>query len=82
MSVIEIELKSPDKLPFVVDLLRSLTFVERVEVHPEDTPSSPAEPSTSLSAKHWGAWKNNPISAEKIDDEIRNIREEWDRDIF
>ena len=36
----------------------------------------------SPSRKYWGAWKTNPLSREKIDYEIRKMRDEWDRDIY
>lgn len=83
MSVLEIDLRNPDQLNYVVELLRSLKFVEDVRVRSE-TLEEPvaAEPQQFLSAKHWGSWQQNPLTIEKIDYEIRKMRDEWDRDIY
>jgi hypothetical protein len=101
---IHVDLKNQAKMMYLVELLRSLDFVERVSIQEdvEKTVEKPLsffekyngsfskkadevhtiETSEGLSSKYWGAWKTNPLSIEKIDYEIRKMREEWDRDIY
>lgn len=83
MTILEVDLKNAAKLPYLVELLNSLDFVERASVREEVTDYPPAQSKTSsVAEKYWGAWKKNPLSIEKIDYEVRKMREEWDRDIY
>lgn len=116
---VHIDISNRQKMGYLVELLKSLDFVEGVRVDEETQPeiaapatannSLPADDKPSfverhngslahlferqrtelvettpgmLSAKYWGAWKQNPLSIEKIDYEIRKMRDEWDRDIY
>lgn len=84
MTIIEVDLKNASKVLYLVELLKSLDFVERVSVRVEneESPTGAQPLQTSVSGKYWGAWKKNPLSIEKIDFEIRKMRSEWDRDIY
>lgn len=79
MTIIEVDLKNASKVLYLVELLKSLDFVERVSVRVEqDEEPNGAQPlQPSIAGKYWGAWKKNPLSVEKIDFEIRKMRSEW-----
>ena len=84
---IHIEITQPQKAAFLIELLQSLDFVssvttDAVEPVVDNVSFLQKHNGNLLSSKYWGAWKNNPLSIEKIDFEIRKMREEWDRDIY
>ena len=77
MSVIEIELKNPGKLQYVVELLRSLDFIAQVRIRPE-TPSSvaDAEP-VSVFDKYYGSLPDLDVDA--FEAYLTQTRNEWER---
>ncbi len=80
--ILEIDLKNKDKADTLLELLKSLDYVERVKVADKLQNPKHEQKDILLSKKHWGSWKQNSLSLEKIDYEIRKMREEWDRDIY
>ena len=79
---IHIEVSNQQKMRYLVELLKSMDFVEQIRVVEENKTVTGPATDEPLSSKYWGAWKNNTLSMEKIDFEIRKMREEWDRDIY
>lgn len=80
--IIHVEVSNQQKMHYLIELLKSMDFVDRIKVDEETTADIVPVTGHSLAAKYWGAWKNNPLSIEKIDYEVRKMREEWDRDIY
>ncbi len=79
---IQIEVSNQQKMHYLVELLKSMDFVEEIKVNEEKKIDAALVMGVSLSNKYWGAWKNNPLSVEKVDYEVRKMRAEWDRDIY
>jgi hypothetical protein len=79
---IHIEVNNQQKMRYLVELLKSMDFVDQIRVDEENKAVVAPVTDEPLSSKYWGAWKNNPLSMEKIDFEIRKMRDEWDRDIY
>lgn len=75
---IEVNLKNQSKLLYLVELLKSLDFVESVTVQ-SDT-SRTAVPAKSRFDKYNGVWKNK-LSTDEIDSQLNEIRAEWERPI-
>lgn len=74
--IIHVEVSNQQKMHYLIELLKSMDFVERIKVDEEMQVNE--KTSTPLSSKYWGAWQQNPLSIEEIDTEVQKMREEWD----
>lgn len=71
-----LEINNPQKLALLLELVRSLDFVEKVQVANE--PDNQA--SANLFTQFYGSAKTG-MTLEEIDVELNQIRNEWERDI-
>lgn len=74
--IIHVQVSNQQKMHYLIELLKSMDFVERIKVDEEMQVNEST--STALSSKYWGAWRQNPLSIEEIDTEVHKMREEWD----
>ncbi len=74
--IIHVQVSNQQKMHYLIELLKSMDFVERIKVDEEVQVNETT--STALSSKYWGAWRQNPLSIEEIDNEVHKMREEWD----
>lgn len=72
---IHIDLKNPTKMMYLVELLRSLDFVERVSVQ-EDVEKLITKP-LSFFEKYNGSMPNLDVSA--FENYLAETRQEWER---
>ena len=79
---IEVNLKNQSKLLYLVELLKSLDFVESVTVQSEKTQNSIPIKSNTISFfdQFYGSTKSN-MTIEQIDNQLNSLRSEWDRTI-
>lgn len=76
---VEISLRNQQKLPYLVELLRSLDFVESVTVQP-DLPQSDIVPvQSSVFDQFYGRVKSGQ-TIEQLDSQLKQLRNEWTRD--
>lgn len=72
MKAITVKLKNEKNLSMLIDLLRSVNFVESVEVYEDDDELSEEE--IAMVEERWEEYKRNPKSAvpwETVKDKIR-----------
>lgn len=77
---IEINITNKSKLQHLVELLKSLDFVESVKVQPENVDLSITKEKKSQFDKFYGSTKSNK-TVKQIDDELNHVRNEWERAI-
>lgn len=77
---IEINLKNQNKLYYLVELLKSLDFVESVKIQPDAPTVSAANPAYSLFEQFYGSTKSG-LTINEIDERLDKLRNEWDRTI-
>ena len=76
---VEISLRNQQKLPYLLELLRSLDFVESVRVQPDSPADTPSSTSPSIFDQFYGrATSGMPI--EELDKKLNDLRNEWTRD--
>ncbi len=76
---LEINLRNQQKLTYLVELLRSLDFVESVTIRP-DTPNRDATtPELSLFDQFYGSTASGQ-TVEELDQQLVALRSEWNRD--
>ena len=76
---VEISLRNQQKLPYLLELLRSLDFVESVSVQP-DVPADSIPPTApSLFEQFYGRAKSG-MPIEQLDEKLNDLRNEWTRD--
>lgn len=81
MSVLEIELKNAAQLDYVVELLRSLKFVEAVRVRPE----SEVEKVVASDAPSWFDKYNGRMAhldTDAFERYLTETRDEWEQPRF
>ncbi len=73
---VEISLRNKHKLPYLLELLRSLDFVESVNVQPDVSTNLPTV--TSLFDRFYGKAQTGQ-SIEQLDEKLSDLRNEWTR---
>lgn len=76
---VEISLRNQQKLPYLLELLRSLDFVESVNVRPETTTDTTSSAAPSLFDQFYGKAQSG-LSLEQLDKKLNDLRNEWTRD--
>ncbi len=76
---LELEVNNPQKLAMLLELLRSLDFVEKVRIADDSDISQVNEP-TSFFNRFYGSAKTG-MTKEEIDARLNEIRQEWERNI-
>ncbi len=71
-----LEINNPQKMAMLLELLRSLDFVEKVQVASEANVSQPA----NIFDRYYGSAKTG-MSMDEIDAQLDEMRREWERDI-
>lgn len=77
---IEVNLKNQSKLLYLVELLKSLDFVESVNIQSEVIENATKNKKTSLFDQFYGSTKSGQ-TIEQIDNQLNNLRNEWERPI-
>lgn len=77
---IEVNLKNQSKLHYLVELLKSLDFVESVKIQ-SDTPTI-STPTIEISRfeQFYGSTKSG-LTTDEIDAQLNKLRDEWERTI-
>ena len=66
------------KIAHLIALLRSMDFVERVKI----TPDAPVRPKKELTFfEQFYGKTNSGLTIDEIDEQLKTLRQEWDRDI-
>lgn len=73
-----LEISNPQKLNLLLELVRSLDFVEKVQVTPEPAILEKQE-SVSFFKRFYGSAKTG-LTMDEIDAQIEEMRKEWDCD--
>ena len=77
---IEINLKNQGKMLYLIELLKSLDFVESVNIQPDTANISAKTESVSFFDKYYGSTKSG-MTIEQIDYQLNSLRNEWERTI-
>ena len=77
---IEVNLKNQSKLLYLVELLKSLDFVESVIIQSDKTQNRVPTKSNAVSFfdQFYGSTKSN-MTVEQIDNQLDSLRSEWER---
>lgn len=73
-----LEINNPQKLELLLELVRSLDFVEKVQV--TDEPAIQENPRQISFFKRFYGSARTGQTVEEIDAQIEEMRKEWDRD--
>ena len=76
---VEISLRNQQKLTYLVELLRSLDFVESVTIRPDAVKLDAATPELSLFDQFYGSTASGQ-TIEELDEQLNALRSEWNRD--
>ena len=76
---VEISLRNQQKLTYLVELLRSLDFVESVTIRPDAVKPDATTPELSLFDQFYGSTASGQ-TIEELDEQLNALRSEWNRD--
>lgn len=74
-----LEISNPQKLELLLELVRSLDFVEKVQVTNEPK-ASDAQAPVNLFTRFYGSAKTG-MTIEEIDTQLEEMRSEWEHNI-
>ena len=76
---VEISLRNQQKMQYLIELLRSLDFVESVTIRPELTQTDAMSVQPSTFDQFYGRAKSGQ-TIEQLDSQLQQLRTEWTRD--
>ena len=77
---VEISLNNQQKLPYLIELLKSLDFVDSVKIRQDSTDANRPANKPSLFDRFYGSTKSG-LTIEQIDEKLTILRNEWERAI-
>jgi len=78
---VEISLNNQQKLPYLIELLKSLDFVDSVKIQSgSDEADKPVNNKPSLFDRFYGSAKNG-LTIDQLDERLITLRDEWERTI-
>ncbi len=78
---VEISLNNRHKLPHLIELLKSLDFVDSIKIQSDyNDADKPANSKTSLFDRFYGSVKGG-LTIEQLDEQLTTLRDEWERTI-
>lgn len=76
---VEISLNNQQKLPYLIELLKSLDFVDSVKIQ-QDSMDADRPANKSLFDRFYGSTKSG-LTIEQLDEKLSTLRNEWERTI-
>lgn len=77
---VEISLNNQQKLPYLIELLKSLDFVDSVKIQQDSTDTDRPSNEPSLFDRFYGSTKSG-LTIEQLDEKLSTLRNEWERTI-
>jgi uncharacterized small protein (DUF1192 family) len=78
---VEISLRDSHKLAHLVELLKSLNYVDSVKIQPDSKEAiKPATNQSSIFDRFYGSTKSG-LTVEQLDERLSTLRDEWERTI-
>lgn len=77
---VEISLNNQQKLPYLIELLKSLDFVDSVKIQQDSTDADKPVSKPSLFDRFYGSTKSG-LTIEQLDEKLSTLRNEWERTI-
>lgn len=75
---VEISLNNQQKLPYLIELLKSLDFVDSVKIQPDNIDTDKPVNKLSLFDRFYGSTKSG-LTLEQLDEQLSTLRSEWER---
>lgn len=76
-----VEVQNRKKLDLLIELLNSLEFVKSIRIADAPILAVPAKTNGSFFTRYYGSLKTGK-SPDQIDQELKSLRKEWERDTY